>query len=99
MVCRPVPTAVGVYVTEHVPVAPRVQLVLLKVPVPLLVKVTVPLGTLIVPGLVSVTVAVQVVALFTGTLGGTQSTLVMVARLVTSTVVVPLLVRCVASPL
>src|SRR6184192_3927795 len=97
MVCMPVPTAVGVYVTEHVPVAPRVQLVLLKVPVP--VKVTVPLGTLIVPGLVSVTVAVQVVALFTGTLGGTQSTLVMVARLVTSTVVVPLLVRCVVSPL
>ena len=31
--------------------------------------------------------------------GGTQSTLVMVARLVTLSVVVPLLVRCVASPL
>lgn len=85
--------------TEHVPLGPRLQLGLLKVPVPLEPKVTVPVGTLIVPGLVSVTVAVQVVGLFTGTLGGTQSTLVMVARLVTLTVVVPLLLACVVSPL
>src|SRR5207245_1754469 len=39
----PVPMTVGVYVTEHLP-ALRVHVVLLKVPVPLLVKVTVPVG-------------------------------------------------------
>jgi hypothetical protein len=81
-----------------VPVASSVQLALLKDPLPLEAKVTVPLGTLAAPRLVSVTVAVQVVALFTGTLGGTQSRAVLVARFVTVRAKVPLLIAWVASP-
>jgi hypothetical protein len=88
-----------VYVTEHVPVALSVQLSLpLNVPAPLDVNVTVPVGTLDVPPLVSVTVAVQVVELFTGTAAGTQSTVVEVDRFVATRVVVPKLPRWIASP-
>ena len=52
-----------------------------------------------VPILVSVTVAVQVVVPPTGTVVGVQLTLVLVARLVTVTFVVPELPSCVVSPL
>ena len=82
----------------HLPVASRVQLALLNVPAPLELKLTVPLGTLAVPGLVSLTVTVQVVALFTGTVGGVQSTVVCVARFVTVRRNVPLLAAWVVSP-
>ncbi len=54
------------YVTEHVataPVPPSVQA--LNVPVPLLVRVTVPPGVIAVPGEVSVMVTVQLVTLLT----------------------------------
>jgi len=70
-----------------------------KVPLLSLVKLTVPVGVLAVPPLVSLTVAVQVVDPPTGTLAGVQLTLVLVARFVTVTVVVPELVACVVSPL
>jgi len=70
-----------------------------KVPTPLEVKLTVPLGVLVVPVSVSFTVAVQVVVPPTGTVAGVQLTLVEVERFVTATVVVPELVACVASPL
>ena len=97
------PIAVGVYVTEQLvelPEPDRVQLAALKLPAPLLVKVTVPVGPLLVPTSVSVTVALQVVASFTATEAGVQLTLILVVRFeVTVTVVVPKLPKCVASPL
>ena len=96
MVCVALPpTGAGVYVTEQVAAAPApvsVQLAAgLKVPLPLLVKVTVPLGVIGVPVSLSVTVAVQVVETPAGTVGGVQSTVVIVERLVTITVSAPLL--------
>jgi len=100
MVCVPLPTAVGVYVTEQDaldPLPESVQLAELKVPLPLLMKETLPVGVVGVP-VVSVTVAVQVVLTPTGTLVGVQLTLVDVERWVTTTVVVPLEVACVPSP-
>ena len=88
----PLPTAVGVYVTEHLPVASRVQLVAgVKPPAPSVVQLTVPVGVLALPPLVSVTVAVQEVESFTATEAGVQLTLVVVARLVTVTTAVPVL--------
>ena len=100
MVC--VPITVGVKVTEHWPLALSVQLAAgVKLPCgapPLFVKVTVPVGVVAVPGLVSVTVAVQVVGPFTGTELGMQVTPVLVDRSPPDTVVLPLLLACVASP-
>jgi hypothetical protein len=93
-VCVPVPTALGVYVTEQVAVGPaplKVQLAGLNVPLPLLVKLTVPVGVIGVPVSLSVTVAVQVVGAPAGTVGGEQSTVVAVERFVTVTMSVPLL--------
>ena len=60
-----------------------------KVPVPLLVNETVPVGALAVPPEVSVTVAVHDVAAFTATDAGEQLTAVVVVRLVTVNVAVP----------
>jgi len=88
-------------VTEQLaeaPVPESVQLVGLKVPVPLLVKLTVPVGVLAVPTSVSVTVAVQVVDVPTGTFAGLQLTLVEVERFFAVTVAVPELPACLASP-
>ena len=82
----------------ELPLPARVQLAGVKVPAPLEVKVTVPVGVLAVPAPVSVTVAVQVVDPPTGTVAGVQLTVVLVGRLVTVTVVVPLLPVCAASP-
>ena len=65
----------------------------MKVPVPLLVKATVPVGALWVPAEVSVTVAVHEVAWFTTTVEGVQLTAVVVVRAVTVTVAVPELPR------
>ena len=77
-------------VTLQLPLA-RVQVAELKVPVLLEVKLTVPVGvTAPVPD-ESATVAVQVLALFSGTLAGEQATVVVVARLVEASVNVPLL--------
>ena len=59
---------------------PRVQVVLMKVPVPDVEKVTVPLGTDWVPEAVSVTMAVQVVACPAITEAGLQLTVVLVLR-------------------
>jgi hypothetical protein len=87
MVCVPVPNAVGVYETEQMAVAPlplRVQLPeLLNVPLSLLVKLSLPLGVTVVPESLSVTEAVQVVALFTLTEAGKQLTEAEVVRLLT----------------
>jgi hypothetical protein len=57
---------------------------------PLMVKPTVPRGELVVPPAVSVTVTVQVRALF-GAVEGGQSSVVVVVRVLTATVSVPLL--------
>src|SRR3989442_6680710 len=75
-----------------------VQVELLKVPAPLLLKLTVPVGVLGVPVSVSLTVAVQVVDCPTTTDAGLQLTLVPVERLLTVTVVVPELPAWVVSP-
>ena len=83
----------------EVPVPERVQLELLKVPAPLLVKLTVPEGVLWVPTSVSLTVEVQVVEAPRGTVAGEQLTVVLVERALTVTVVVPELPECAASPL
>ena len=69
-----------------------------KLPVPLLVKVTVPVGVVAVPAAVSVTVAVQLVPWLTATDAGVQLTVVLVLRAVTVTLALPLLVACVLSP-
>jgi len=88
-------------VTEHVAVAPvpdKVQGDPTKVPVLLVVKVTVPVGVLAVPGDVSVTVAVHVPACPVLSVAG-QASVVVVARLLTVTLALPVLVAWVASPL
>ena len=100
IVCVPVPTALGVYETEQEaldPLPDSVQLVGLKVPLPLLVKETVPVGVVGV-AVVSVTVAVQVVGCPTATAVGVQLTPVEVDRKITATVVVPLEPACTPSP-
>src|SRR2546430_16621481 len=77
-------TAVGVWVTEQLaetPLPVSAQLELLKVPAPLLVKLTVPVGVFAAPTSVSLTVAVQVVGWPTTTDAGLQPTLVLVERL------------------
>ena len=79
----------GVYVTEHEP-ATRVQGEVTKVPVPELVKLTVPVGVIAVGGEVSATVTVHVVAWLRATVDGVQLTVVDVVRSVTVTVVVAL---------
>src|SRR5438309_388257 len=101
-------TAFGVKLTEQLvetaPVVglvlalPSVQLEAEKVP-PLFVKPTVPVGALAEPGVASVTVAVQLVALPTGTEAGMQLTPVVVACVSAVTTVVPELIACVVSPL
>jgi hypothetical protein len=75
-----------------------VQLELLKVPAPLLLKLTVPVGVLGVPVSVSLTVAVQVVDCPMTTDAGLQLTLVLVERLLTVTRLVPELPAWVVSP-
>ena len=74
------------------------QVVALKVPVPLLVQETVPVGVIAVPAAVSATVAVQVLGWFTITVGGEQFMVVVVVRRFTVMAVFPELVAWVASP-
>ena len=76
-----------------------VQFEVLKEPAPLLLKLTVPVGVLLVPTPVSATVAVQVVAWPTTTVTGEQLRLVVVERLPTVTTVLPELPAWVVSPL
>ncbi len=66
--------------------------VALKMPEPLLLKVIVPVGVILVPREVSATVAVHVEGVFTGS-GDEQVTLVEVERLFTVRLKVPELVR------
>ena len=68
----------------------NVQLVALKVPLFVLVQLTVPVGVVATPGVVSVTVAVQLEAAPTGTVAGEQLTEVAVECWFAITVVVPL---------
>ena len=72
---------------------PRMQLALLNVPPPggtlLLLQLTVPVGAVADTGVLSVTVAVQLLELPTGTVSGVQLTEVVVSCLFTVTVVVP----------
>jgi hypothetical protein len=67
----------------------RTQLGELNVPDPLLLKLTMPVGGIGVPGPVSVTVAVQLVGTFTATVPGLQLTVVLVGRWMTVIVVLP----------
>jgi hypothetical protein len=94
------PRTLGENPTEHMPLLLNVQLPDANVP-PLLgdtLQVTVPDGVPTVPtGLVSVTVAVQVVATPTSVGFGVQATVVPERRW-TVRLVVPLLGRCLASP-
>src|SRR5437667_436260 len=101
-------TAFGVKLTaqlvETAPVVglvlalPSVQLEAEKVP-PLFVKPTVPVGALAEPGVASVTVAVQLVALPTGTEAGMQLTPVVVACVSTVTTHVRALITSRVPPL
>jgi len=92
-----VPVAVGVTLTEQVADAP----VPARVHVPPGVNVTVPVGVLVVPTDVSVTVAVHDVAWLTNTVDGVHDTVVVVACADTVTVRanVPTLTPWLASPL
>jgi hypothetical protein len=88
-----VPAALGVNVTEHVPVA-SVQLAALNVPArPVAVNPTEPAGVVAPAPLVSATVAVHVEAWLIGTDAGAQTTVVDVVRrvAVTEPLVAPLL--------
>ena len=67
------------------------QVVELKVPVELVVKVTVPVGVVPPAPEASLTVAVQVLAVLSSTLAGLHATTVADARLVDASVNVPLL--------
>src|SRR2546422_3591075 len=82
--------------------APREQLPALKLPPPsgtlLAPQLTVPPGAVADSSVLSVTVAVQLLGLPTGTVSGVQLTTVLVACLFTATVVVPELPVWVASP-
>jgi hypothetical protein len=102
IVCDPAPTAVGVYVTEQLALEPLPESVqvpaALNVPSPLLANSTIPLGVLVLPASVSVTVAVQVVLAPTGSVAGTQDTLVIVVRGRAVTVAAPELMPCRSSP-
>lgn len=71
--------------------ADRVQVVLVKVPVELVVNVTVPVGVTAPVPEESETVAVQLVAELVFTLAGEHDTAVVVARFVDASVKVPLL--------
>jgi len=94
MVRTPVPSAVDVYLTEQLALAAPVigstlpaaswQLAALKFPLPLLVKVTLPVGMVAAPGVLSLTVAVQPVDSPTAMAAGAQPTLVVVALVVVS---------------
>jgi hypothetical protein len=81
---------------------PRVQLVALNVPPPsgtlLLLQLTVPVGAVAEVGVLSVTVAVQLVELPTGSVSGAQLTAVLVACWRAVTTKVPELPRWVVSP-
>ena len=77
-------------VTLQVPAA-RVHVVLLKVPVELLLKVTVPVGVIAPVPDASATVAVQVLAVLSTTLAGEHATVVEDVRKVDASVNVPLL--------
>src|SRR5436190_1701797 len=88
-----VPAALGVNVTEQLPLT-SVQLVALKVPArPVAVKATEPAGVVAPAPLVSATVAVQVDGWLVGTVAGVQTIVVGVVRSVAFTVplVAPLL--------
>jgi hypothetical protein len=97
----PVPTALGVYVTKQLPEL-REQLAERGVnePVPLLVKLTDPVGGIAVPGLVaSDTVTVHFVFEPTATEVGVQVTSVELARFVTVIVKMSVLDVCSEVPL
>jgi hypothetical protein len=86
-----VPEVVAVKLTEHVPAA-RVHGLPTNDPVtPLWVKVTVPVGVIIVKGDVSVTVAVHVVAWFTVTVEGEQTSVTIATLGLTVTLETPVL--------
>ena len=78
----------AVYVTEQDPLE-SVQLAGVNVPVPLLPKLTVPVGVEVVPGDVSVTVAVHVLFVLTAIEEGEQLTAVLVVLVVTVSAKVP----------
>ncbi len=82
--------------TEQLPES-RVQVTVLKVPVPLLLKVIVPVGVIVVPDEVSETVAVQVDGAFTAS-GETQLIVIEVVRLATERAKPPELVAWSESP-
>ena len=94
IICKPV--ALGVYVTKQLPLLSE-QSPALKLPYsPPLLHVIVPVGVLDVPGLVSVTVAVQVVESPKLTELGVQETPVVVSRLLIVSVCVALAKEAVA---
>ena len=76
----------------------RVHVVALKVPVEFVVNDTVPVGVTAPAPEESDTVTVQVLAVFSATLAGAHTTLVVVARLVDASVKVPLLPVWTLSP-
>jgi len=86
-----VPAALGVNVTEQLPLT-NVQLVALNAPArPVAVNATEPAGVVPPAPLASATVAVHVEAWLIATLAGLHTILVVVVRLLTVIVVLPLL--------
>ena len=93
------PVLVGVKVTVQLPET-RLQLVGFKDPlaVPAIVKLTVPVGTMVGDGELSVTVAVQLAWLLTNTADGQVTAMVLVLRVEVIVPLVPLLMECTLSP-
>ena len=83
--------------TPQLPLA-RVQVAELKVPVELVVKVTVPVGVMAPVPDESATVAVHVLGVLSRTLAGEHATVVVVVRRVEASVKLPLLPWWPASP-
>ena len=83
--------------TLQVPAA-RVQVAELKVPVELVVKLTVPVGVMVPVPETSPAVAVHVEATLSRTLAGLQATVVLLALIVEARVKVPLLPVWTLSP-
>src|SRR3989442_955245 len=83
--------------------APRLQLAALKLPPPsgtlLLLQLTVPPGAVADSGVLSVTVALQLLRLHTGTVPSAQLTILLEACLRAVTRKLPALLRWLASPL
>src|SRR3989442_5615510 len=103
MVRRPPRSTLFPYATLFRSAPPRLQLLALKLPPPggtlLALQLTVPLGALAEVGVLSVTVAVQLVGLPTGTVSEIRIATVLTPGMFAASTQLPALLKSVGSPL